>query len=172
MITAAVFVEPEVVYPEQYFEATLRDLLEAVLADLGAPFAVVPHLGLDIAAFVQTHCATRVLFLEAKSFGGQRPVGVGFGNSRGEGPQVDILACDDRSLAIFANPVRWALVDATRPFGSPRYGLFTCEEVRTSVMAGVNRGKQNNFNVGKLRDGLTTWVPFCEKLTAWVQLAE
>jgi hypothetical protein len=113
------------------------------MARFALPFVLVPHFGLDIALFFERDGRRHLILLEAKAFGGQRPVGVGFGNSQGEGPQVDILLCEDRLLTLFDSCVRWALADATQPVGSARYGLFTSAEMKASVMAGVGRGKQN-----------------------------
>jgi hypothetical protein len=165
------FVEPYQVYPEQEFEAALSAVLEQVLTSLSVPFVLLPHRRLDIAAFFERDGRTHSVLLEVKAFGGQRQGGVGFGDSRGEGRQVDMLLCEDRLLGLFAQPVRWAFADATMDVGSARYGLFTCEEMKASVMAGVGRGKQNNFSVARLRSGLRSWPLFVSALESWVATA-
>ena len=75
----------------------------------------MPKFGLDIAVFPEDVGPPQPLFVEVKSYGGKRQGGVGFGNGRGEGPQVDLLVGD--ASALFDSYIRWAFVDATQPVG-------------------------------------------------------
>jgi len=161
--------EPEVVYPEERFEEAVFNVLRGGLAAAGCAHCFVPRFGLDAAIFIGDS-ATKILFVEAKSYGGQRPGAVGFGNGRGEGPQVDILlAAPPGSLN---SSVRWAFADATRVTGSARYALRDCQTARGATMGGVARGKQNNFRVSALEPHLVTWFEFRERLLDFAVVAQ
>ena len=162
--------EPATVYPEAEFAAALiRVVAEALKATAGA--AVVPSFGLDMGIFLRFGAGTRAVFLEAKSYGAQRQGGVGFGNGRGEGPQVDLLLCSADQRAILDAHVRWAVADATRPLGSARYALLTCSEARNAVMGVVARGKQNNFRMSAINPHFVVWQSFCAALARFLDVA-
>jgi hypothetical protein len=162
--------EPDVAYPEETFEAIVLKVLHAGLSTVGVPFCVVPHFGLDAAIFIGDSAASaKVLFVEAKSYGGQRVGGVGFGNGRGEGPQVDILLADPPGPLDAS--VRWAFVDATQGAGSARYALLDCHAARETAMGGVAHGKQNNFRISSLAPHFVLWAQFCERLLEFVGAA-
>ena len=161
------FQEPEIVYPEEQFERSLGAIIQTGLTG-SAVSAVVPRLGLDVAVFQKLPGGSRVIFVEVKSYGGQRQGGVGFGNSAGKGPQVDLLLSSGDQLAILDNHIRWAFADATRQPGTARYALLTCSEARDATMGSVARGKQNNFRISALEAHFLTWPVFCESLLAFL----
>ena len=84
--------------------------------------------------------------IEAKAYNAQRHSGVGFGNGRGEGPQVDLLHSNQSALRLLDQSVRWVLADATC-LGASRYACFDCTAASQAAMGGVARGKQNNFQL-------------------------
>lgn len=154
-------------YPEKHFERALDAVIRANLLNSVAA-AIVPRFGLDLAIFMHHLIASRVVFVEAKSYGGQRQGGVGFGNGVGEGPQVDLLLSSMDQLTVLDSHVRWAFADATQPWGTTRYALLTCSEARDAAMGGVARGKQNNFRISALAGHSIYWPAFCEKLVAFL----
>lgn len=162
--------EPEIIYPEKQFERALEAVIRANLHGSVAS-AIVPRFGLDFAIFMHHANSSRIVFVEAKSYGGQRQGGVGFGNGLGEGPQVDILLSSTDQLTIFDRHVRWAFADATWPPGSTRYALLTCSEARDAAMGHVARGKQNNFRLSALTAHFIAWPVLCENLLAFLSTA-
>ena len=120
-----------------------------------------PKFGLDIAVFLEDVGSPQPLFVEVKSYRGKSQGGVGFGNGRGEGPQVDLLIGD--ASALFDLHIRWAFVDATQPVGADRYAFLTCSNARAAVMGVVARGKQNNFKLAALRPHFVGWQAFSEQ---------
>ena len=151
--------EPTGVYPESEFERSLAPLIERALH--GCRAVVVLKFGLDIAVFLEDVGPPQPLFVEVKSYGGKRQGGVGFGNGRGEGPQVDLLVGD--ASALFDSYIRWAFVDATQPVGTDRYAFLTCSDARAAVMRVVARGKQNNFKLAALGPHFVGWRAFSEQ---------
>jgi len=94
------------------------------------------------------------IHLELKVHVGQRHGGVGFGNQKGIGPQIDLLFDEAFSLPrspdalkLLDRSVRWILADWLKPIDSPRYALFSCGEAQRAAMNGVAPGKQNNLRV-------------------------
>lgn len=161
-------VEPQDVYPEEHFERAVVEVLRSLLTSARVDFVLLPRFGLDTALFIRRGGSTRALLIEAKSYSAQRQGGVGFGNGRGEGPQVDVLMSDETAVAILDGHVRWAFVDATRPHGASRYGLFTCTEAKCAAMGGVERGKQNNLRAAAFQPQLIGWSEFCGRLDAFI----
>ncbi len=152
--------EPSDVYPEERFEATLTQLVRLHLDQAGVRYTLVPKFGLDIAVFFADSSGPTVRFIEAKSYGAQRAGGVGFGNGKGIGPQVEVLLCAEDRLPDFEPHIRWALVDATKPVGTPRYAFFSCSCAKGAAMGGVSRAKQNNFKVSALESEFVSWLAF------------
>lgn len=159
-------IEPTIVYPEAEFEAALLDLVRACCDEKSA--AVVPRFGLDIAVFDLSDRASSAVFIEAKSYGAQRPGGCGFGNGRGEGPQAQLLLNEGPQLNVLDRFIRWAFVDATRPHGSDRFALMTCREARSAAMGLVAPGKQNNFRMSAIAPHMVAWPLFAEPLVQFV----
>ena len=154
--------EPPVVYPEALFEEALAPVIQAC-AQLRSG-TVVRRFGLDFAVFAGEPSRTNVLFIEVKSYGGQRVGSVGFGNGKGGGPQVDILLCGSGQLPTLDGHIRWAIADATQAVGTARYALLSCSEACGAVMGSVARGKQNNFRLSAVKPHLVAWAEFCERL--------
>lgn len=140
------------VYPEAEFQKALVSMIDALLRAENRPFAVLERFGLDVAIFLDG-LATTVRLLEVKAFNAQRMGGIGFGNGRGAGPQVDLLLFDKGSLCLFDSVVRWAYADATLPLGASRYGLFSCAAAKAAAMGTITREKQNNLRASALRAG-------------------
>jgi hypothetical protein len=162
--------EPIVVYPERQFERALCLLIQATVKPCDFRWAE-PRLGLDIAAEMLSPAGSQPEFIEieVKSFKNQRQGGVGFGTAKG-GRQVDLLLSNANELEILDRQVRWAFADATRLPGAPRYALLNCSEARNAAMAGVMRGKQNNFSMSALKAHWTVWPVFCEDLRVFLCL--
>lgn len=160
--------EPSQVDPEALFEEALLDLARSLVGGQ-AGTVIIRHFGLDIAVFQSTTPTTRALFIEAKSYNGQRQGGVGLGNGRGEGPQVDLLLNDAPQLLRFDGMIRWAFVDATKAIGKPRFALLNCTEAKAVVMGRVSRGKQNNFSMASVGLRSVTWPVFCEQLAHFLR---
>jgi hypothetical protein len=155
------FPEPSEVYPEERFEATLIQLVRLYLDRAGVRYTLVPKFGLDIAIFFADASGATVRFIEAKAYGAHRLGGVGFGNSKGVGPQVEVLLCPDERLPDFDPHIRWALVDASQPVGSRRYVFFSCLCAKGAAMGGVARAKQNNFRLSAFGSEFVDWSTFC-----------
>ena len=149
--------EPMVVYPEEQFQRAILSVLTDILNASGQQFILLKGFGLDIAVFIGRQSDAVARFIEVKAFGAQRMGGVGFGDGRGQGPQVDLLLPSHESLALLSGIVRWVYADATQPVGSCRYCLFTCETAKAAAMGGVVRGKQNNLRISALRESLVDW---------------
>jgi hypothetical protein len=154
--------EPDVVYPEERFEKALASVIQAHLRGNVAS-KIVAGFGLDIAIFLHHPIASRVRFVEAKSYRQQRQGGVGFGDK-----QADLLLSSVDQLAILDNHVRWAFADAMQPRGATRYALLTCSEARDAAMGGAAREKHNNFQMSALKAHLVAWPTFCERLRAFL----
>jgi hypothetical protein len=150
--------EPSITYPEEHFQNAVVAVIRDILQTSGRQFIVAESFGLDIAVFVSAEEGTVARFIEVKAFGAQRMGGVGFGNGRGLGSQVDLLLSQAECLPLLSGVVRWVFVDATQPVGSRRYCLFTCEAAKAAAMGGAARGKQNNLRVSALRDRFVDWL--------------
>ena len=149
------------VYPEAAFQKAIVSVVRDILSAAGRSFVVLEGFRLDVATFFDG----KVRFFEVKAFGGQRAGGVGFGNGVGQGTQVDLLLCDDKSLPLFDPVIRWVYADATQSPGTARYALFTCMKAKNSAMAiTVRRGKQNNLRISALRDSLVPWTELCAQI--------
>jgi len=104
--------EPTIVTPESAFEAAVITAVREILAEAGRDHLLVPRFGLDVAVFIESPDGVKVRLVEVEVFAAQRPGGVGFGNGRGEGPQVELLSCSPSSMLLLAPAVRWILADA------------------------------------------------------------
>ena len=160
--------EPIEVYPEARFEEAVRRLMDVTLE--GNVALIVPKFGLDFGVFVHGPSGCGPVFVEVKSYSGQRQGGVGFGNGKGEGPQVELLLSEN--VGILDDHVHWAFADATKPPGAARFALLNCSEAKAAVMGVVARGKQNNFNFSKVSSHLVSWQLFAERLVTFVLAAK
>jgi hypothetical protein len=156
--------EPTVTYPEEYFQSAIVAVVKDILQSSGHQFILVESFGLDIAVFIAGKSGTLARFIEVKAFGAQRMGGVGFGNGRGLGSQVDLLLSQADCLPILNEVVRWVYADATQPVASRRYCLFICETAKAAAMGGVARGKQNNLKISAFRERLVDWSGLCTQM--------
>ena len=94
-------------------------------------YVFLEEFGLDIAVFLKrVDNRTSICFFELKAFVGSRQGGVGFGNRRGEGTQVEILLLRENKLKLMNHFIRWILVDGTKSRGTIRHAIFDNEQAR------------------------------------------
>ena len=159
--------EPDIVQglnPESALHRAVVSEVHRVLVQNGARFILVEKFGLDIGVFVQHNGKEYARFIEIKAFVGSRAGGVGFGNSRGDGPQVDILIQPTTKLAILDDMVLWLLGMGNLPKGRPRYAMFSSVDAKKAAMGTVQRGKQNNLRVSDFQNTLVTWEQVADEL--------
>ncbi len=160
MVSMCSVEEPKEISSEKEFEDYMAKVVGCIMSLLKEQglvdnYYVFRELGFDIAVFIVRAGLPTVKFLELKVYRGQRRGGVGFGNQRGEGPQVDVLLHDEY-LIFFNKFLRWIILDLTI-LGNKRYMFIDNIIAKESAMGGVERGKQNNFNMSKLRKYAITW---------------
>jgi hypothetical protein len=160
--------EPSEVTPESRFEAAIIEAVREITKEASCNCTVIPRFGLDVAFFLKTSNSPYARFLEVKCFTGARPGGVGFGDGRGDGLQVDLLLRSEAELHLMDCAVRWVLADATKPVGSPRYAVFNSHEAKAAAMNGVSKGKQNNLRIAAFRDRLVNWPVFYQALKSFL----
>jgi cation transport regulator ChaC len=148
---------------EEQFQTAIATEVTSILEGKKSDGSLVEYFifqgfGLDLAIFLQwADGISTVRFLELKAFVGSRQGGVGFGNGKGEGAQVDLLLLAEGRLALADVFTRWLLVDCTRNRGTPRYVIFDNSQARSAAMGGVARSKQNNLRVNQLMQHAVTW---------------
>jgi hypothetical protein len=158
--------EPDIIKghnPEATLQSVIRFEVSRILderKDKGvlAAYFILDYFGLDLAVFMRWadgRCSFK--FLELKAFVGQRQGGVGVGNQRGQGSQIDLLLLNDEQLTICDELIRWIFVDGTIQVGKRRFAFFGMRVAKNSVMGRVQRGKQNNLRVSDLRKNLISW---------------
>lgn len=162
--------EPNIVSPESEFGRVVVAASENILRAGGISFITVPKFGLDVAFFAGSMTGITLKMLEFKCFVGGRPDGVGFGSSKGLGPQVDLLRSSASALDLVAPFVRWVLVDALLPSGTKRYALFDSNTAKAAAMGEVKAGKQNNFRVSALRPHMVEWSEFLLMLEQFLKM--
>lgn len=158
--------------PERKLQDAIRAEIEAMLKHKKSlrDFFILPNFGLDFAVFMKWANRSTVRFLECKAFVGSRQGGIGFGNQRGEGTQVDLLLLKSSQLALSDQFCRWILVDGTRPIGSARFAIFSNTQARNATMGGVRRGKQNNLRVKTLMADAISWDELSQALESFLTL--
>src|SRR3990170_2593893 len=165
--------EPDIIQgsnPEDTLQAAVAEVFKKFLADKKsngtlAEYFILEKFGLDIAIFMRLpngHFTAR--FFELKAFVGSRQGGVGFGNQRGEGTQVDLLLLENSQLSLANQFIQWILVDGTRPRGSSRFAILDNNEAKNAAMGDVRRGKQNNLRVNDLMKNGITWTQLAESI--------
>lgn len=127
-------------------------------------FFLLSRFGLDIGVFTRNVHSASVRFVELKAFAGARPGGVGFGNPRGEGVQIDLLMQDQRALLLADEFIRWVIWDATQTQGMKRFAVCTNSVVKAAAMGGVRVGKQNNLRVHDVMKKAVTWAQLSTEL--------
>lgn len=148
--------------PEKIFQIAFKNELISILKtkkdnNIIQEFLLIDGFGLDIAAFQKSNENMKAIFFELKAFVGSRAGGVGFGNSKGKGTQVDILLMAEAQIKVIDECVFWILVDGTKPVGERRYVLFTSTEAKRVAMNGVQAGKQNNLRINELLLNAISW---------------
>lgn len=165
--------EPGEISSEKEFESYIVKVIDCVMSLLKRQrliedYYIFKELGFDIAVFTLRAGLPIVKFLELKVYRGQRRGGVGFGNSQGEGPQVDVLL-HDKYLEFFNKFLRWIIVDLTLP-NKKRYMFIDNIIARESAMGGVKRGKQNNFNINRLRKHAISWQELIRRIEEFMAI--
>ena len=122
----------EASHPEEPLHDSVVAEVHRILQAAGCTYALVEHFGLDVGIFVRREQSSQSRFLELKAFAGSRPGGVGFGNQKGKGPQVDLLLHSNDELGIADESVRWILINWLCPAGERRYAIFTCSRAKGS----------------------------------------
>ena len=150
--------------PEAALHRAIVSEARRVLVQGGYQFILVEKFGLDIGVFVEHNGQKYARFIEVKAFVGSRAGGVGFGNSKGSGPQVDILIQPTTKLKILDGMVLWLLGIGNLPIGTPRYAVFSSAKAKKAAMGTVQRGKQNNLRVSAFKDHLVTWEQVVDEL--------
>lgn len=97
--------------------SALRGRLECSAKD-GGRCTVLEPFGLDVAILVKSPSGTTLRLVEFKAYAGQRLDSVGFGDRKGEGPQVDLLILPDSFVRSLDPLIRWC-------FGERRYADLT-----------------------------------------------
>lgn len=151
----------------QLHNATVAEV-HYLLRQAGATFILIEKFGLDVGIFIEHDGRTYTRFIEVKAFVGSRAGGVGFGNGKGEGPQVDLLLHSPSELSIVDSSVLWLLGLGNQPKGSARYAVFTSIGAKKAAMGDVQRGKQNNLRVADFRSQLITWAQVTNALHQFV----
>jgi len=165
--------EPEHFSKEDEFKDFIERIIRAILNDLKerstiTNYYILRDFGFDLAIFIDKNGLPIVRFLELKIYKGQRAGGVGFGNQRGEGPQVEVLIGSGDTLLLFNKFLRWLLFDALTPKGERRYIFFDNFVAKECAMGEVRKGKQNNFNINKLRKYAITWSKLLDELNEFL----
>ena len=173
--------EPNIIQgsnPEDTFQAAVVKELKKFLEEKKIngtleEYFILKNFGLDIAIFMKwSDGQVTARFFEFKAFVGSRPDGVGFGNQKGEGVQVDLLLLGNSQLSLANQFIRWILVDGTRPRGLSRFAIFDNNEAKNAAMGGVSRGKQNNLRVKYLMKNAITWTQLIESIKTFIGLSE
>jgi hypothetical protein len=158
--------------------ASEKEFQEAVVAQIHSRldrrakddlrYAVIEPFGLDMGVFIFLGGTLVLRLVEFKAFTGQRMGGVGFGNRRGDGPQVDLLLLPDDLLVSLGPYVRWCFADLTRGQGTKRYSLITSSTAKQAAMGSVGRGKQNNFRIRDVLKETFTWGEMLERVEGFL----
>jgi hypothetical protein len=154
--------------PEQALGEALMTEVASLLTQAEVKFILLENFGLDIAAFVRREEKRYARFIEVKAFVGSRAGGVGFGNRKGEGSQVDLLLHQPSELKVVDPLICWVLGVGTVGAGNPRYAFFTSAQAREAAMGSVGRGKQNNLRITGFHDQLITWDELSGKLNQFL----
>jgi hypothetical protein len=163
--------------PDFKNEKELEDAVALAIKRVISPASqtILLHgFGLDLAVFAEHAGDFRTLFFEIKAFASNHGR-CGFGNQRGEGNQIrllfDDIAMEPRSklqLSLFNPTVRWLLGNRSRPVGSPRFVLFTCEQAQDAAMGGVRPGKQNNLRLSAFENLWITWPELLKRVGEFI----
>lgn len=165
--------EPEIMKghsPEATLQLAIKSETSRILDQRKAEgilvtYFILEYFGLDLAVFMKWadgRCSFKLL--ELKAFVGQRQGGVGVGNQRGQGSQIDLLLLNGEQLTVCDEFMRWIFVDGTVQAGKRRFAFFGTRDAKNAVMGKVQRGKQNNLRVSDLRKNVISWNELLEQL--------
>jgi len=155
--------------PEMAFQHALKAEIIAILDKKKAEgklieYSILEGFGLDLAVFLKWFNCYSSKFFELKAFVGHRQGGVGFGNGKGEGVQVDLLLMDTDKLLFLNQFARWILIDGTKEYGTRRYAIFDNVIAKNAAMGTMQKGKQNNFRVSQLISDAISWTELSKEL--------
>jgi len=154
--------------PEKSLHIALVSHLKMVGEEIGRELIILDEFGLDIAIFYAKEQQVVSRFIELKTFVGSRQGGVGIGNGRGYGVQIDLLLLPDKQLELLNDSILWILGFGTMPIGTSRYKIFSCVDAKNAAMGGINRGKQNNLRISDLAKDLLTWKELLESTFSFI----
>jgi hypothetical protein len=148
---------------EDFQKATLGALSARLSGQHGPGFTATSFLspfGFDAGIALRTGSRANFKFLEFKAWKAHRAGGIGFGNGKGEGCQVQLLSSSQSTLTIFDDLVLWCFADLTLPAGSPRFSTLDCSTAKRAAMGVVRCGKQNNFRRRDVFAQSVSWDAF------------
>jgi hypothetical protein len=161
--------------PEAELQKAVANAIIATAQERDIPFVLVKGSALDLVVLSANKEAPRVRMLELKAFVGARRDGVGFGDQKGQGAQVDLLWDSLRNrprsseeLELVDTFVRWVLGYGLKTMGTARYAFFTCSDAQSAAMGGVGPRKQNNLKVSAFEGALITWSELIDRVTDFV----
>jgi hypothetical protein len=153
--------------PEASLQSSIVAEAKSILDQSGLNYLLLESFGLDLAFFIDDR-VPKVKFIEVKAFVGSRQGGVGIGNSRGKGTQIDLLINPIQELGTLGELIAWVVGFGNIPLGIARYSWFSCIKAKKSAMGGIQRGKQNNLRVSYFKDSLITWDTLSQKLARFL----
>ena len=156
------------IFKDAIVEETEEILKQARLCHVLVEYFVLTEFGLDVAVFMQWPDRLLLRLLELKAFVGSRQGGVGFGNGKGEGCQVDLLLLSNPRLHLADQHIRWILVDGTKPTGAKRFAILDNTRAKSEAMGGVSRGKQNNLRISPLMTDALSWDDLSRQLQSFL----
>jgi len=164
---------PEDTFQEAVVRALKQNMEEKKSHGTLSEYFILEKFGLDISIFIKwPNGYFTVRLFELKAFVGSRQGGVGFGNQKGEGTQVDLLLLKNSQLNLANQFIRWILVDGTRPKGSSRFVIFDNKETKNTAMGDVKRGKQNNLRVNDLMKDAIIWTQLIESIKTFIAVQD
>jgi hypothetical protein len=156
---------------EKELEDAIAVVTQQVLEQAAANFVVLRGFGLDVAVFLKRDGHSACRFLEIKAFS-EHHGRCGFGNQRGEGNQIHLLWDEvgqeprrSESLNVFDPSIRWIIGNRSKPLGSSRFVIFTCEQAHAAAANGVKPRKQNNFRMSAFASNWITWPDLVRCIT-------
>ena len=156
--------EKEKIKTEKDFQEFIKKRIENILKRDNFEFIIIENFGLDLAIFIQKNSKVLVKFLELKVYKSTSGR-IGFGNQRGQGIQVEILKLDRNKLRLLEPYVRWLFIDLEEFKDSlKRFAIIDSVIAKECVYEEVREGKQNNFNINKIKNYATGWYNFLEKI--------
>ncbi len=150
--------------PEDVLQKSIVDCISHKMKQTDVKYILLEKFGFDIGMFINNKNIYYFKSFEIKAFVGQRMGGIGFGNQKGKGPQVDLLILPLEKLKFVRPMVRWIIGNGLFPLGSPRYVFLDSEKAKNSAMREVARNKQNNFRMSAFENSYITWNQLCKEI--------